>query len=244
MRRGIARQRSRNHNSTYVEISVAAMPALNRPRGPRARRVAPPAILDAAQQVFSVAGVEGATIRAIARKVGCDPSLIYYHYDSKEALFLALMERRLPPLAARLQEVALPQEPWNSHERIWAALEAFKLHLGDDAGFRSLFRGQFVQGSEAMKDAVAAHLRPIIGAMKAILQRGIDRGDLRPDLDPTTTAFFIGRMHMEILDLIPSLGSRLADLPVPETLERMRRSWLEFLWRAIALNPESGKGAP
>lgn len=199
--------------------------------------MAPPVILDAAQEVFSRQGLEGATLRAIARRAGCDPALIYYHYANKEALFLALLDRRLPPLATHLGDIADPGDLRGVRARIWDAFEAFQQHLGDDAGFRSLFRGQFIQGTEAIKDAVAVHMRPIIGAVRGILLQGIERGELRPDLDPTTTAFFIGRMHMEILDLVPSMGQRLAGLPTADSVATMRRAWLDFLWRAIVAAP-------
>lgn len=196
-------------------------------------------ILDAAQEVFSGHGLAGGTIRAIAKKAGCDPALIYYHYASKEALFLALMDRRLPPLADHLSRIADPADPRCTRDRIWDALQAFHQHLGEDSGFRSVFRGQFIQGTDAIKDAVAAHLRPIIGAMRTLLLQGIDRGELRSDLDPTTTAFFIGRMHMEILDLVPSMGHRLAGLSPQESLSIMRKAWLDFVWHAIALEPSA-----
>jgi AcrR family transcriptional regulator len=210
-----------------------------RPRGPRARKVAPPALLDAAQAVFSQHGIEGATVRAIARRAGCDPALIYYHYASKEALFLALLDRRLPPLVERLGAIAARTDARGFRERLWEAFEAFQDELGEDAGFRSVFRGQLIQGSDAIKDAVAGHLQPILHALRSLLQQGIDRGELRPDLDTTTTTFFIGRMHMEILDLVPSMGQRLTGLPPKESLAAVRRAWLEFVWRAIAVNPES-----
>jgi AcrR family transcriptional regulator len=218
------------------------MKAALKPRGPRISKVATPAILDAAQAVFSMHGLAGASIRAIARRAGCDPALIYYHYANKEALFLALMERRLPPLAAQLARISDAQDGRRSRDRIWAALEAFHEHLGEDAGFRSVFRGQFIQGTDAVKDAVAAHLRPIIGSMRDLLLQGMERGELRKDLDPTTTAFFIGRMHMEILDLVPSMGQRLAGLPAAGSLRVMRRAWLDFLWRAISLHPTQERG--
>ena len=214
------------------------------PRGPRARKVSTAAILDAAQEAFSSQGIEGATIRAIARKAGCDPALIYYHYASKEALFLSLLERRLPPLAEHLARIASSSDPRGTRDRIWAAMEAFHQHLGEDAGFRSVFRGQLIAGTDTIKDAVAARLRPIIGAMRSILQQGIQRGELRTDLDPTTSAFFIGRMHMEILDLVPAMGSRLAGLPPQGSLPAIRRAWLDFAWRAIAMNPTSPQENP
>lgn len=230
---GLAPRQFAVDNSTSVE-KASPLTHAARPRGPRTTKVAPPLILDAAQAVFSDRGMEGATVRAIARRAGCDPALIYYHYDSKEALFLALLDRRIPPVASALSRIAEASDGRGTRERLWAAFEAMHEHFGEDAGFRSLFRGQLVHGSEILKDAAAAQLRPVIGSFRAILEQGVARGELRADLDPATAAFFLGRMHMEILDLVPSMGHRLAGLPAQEGLATMRRAWLDFAWRAIA----------
>lgn len=44
-------------------------------------------ILRAAQQEFGERGIDGGTIRGIARRAGVDPSLVLQHYGSKQALF-------------------------------------------------------------------------------------------------------------------------------------------------------------
>ena len=44
-------------------------------------------ILRAAQEEFGERGVDGGTIRGIARRAGVDPSLVLQHYGSKQALF-------------------------------------------------------------------------------------------------------------------------------------------------------------
>jgi AcrR family transcriptional regulator len=44
-------------------------------------------ILRAAQDEFGDRGVDGATIRGIARRAGVDPSLVLQHYGSKQELF-------------------------------------------------------------------------------------------------------------------------------------------------------------
>jgi AcrR family transcriptional regulator len=44
-------------------------------------------ILDAARAEFGEHGLEGATIRGIARRANVDPSLVMQHYGSKAALF-------------------------------------------------------------------------------------------------------------------------------------------------------------
>lgn len=45
------------------------------------------AILDAARQEFSKSGYQKATIRAVAERAGCDPSLVMQHFGSKQELF-------------------------------------------------------------------------------------------------------------------------------------------------------------
>lgn len=212
-------------------------------RGPKANPVEVSRILDAAQEVFSRGGLGAASIRAIARQAGCDPALIYYRFKSKEDLFLTLVQRRLPPLAGELSALSDPADARNIRERLWDVLEAFYRHFGQDSGFRSLFRGQLVNGSMAVKNAVAAHLRPIILQVIRILEQGIARGEVRADLNPQQVAFFFGRMHMEILDLMPSVGHHLTDAQPGEALQDMRQAWLDFAMRAITAQPAPGSEA-
>jgi len=52
-------------------------------------------LLDAAGGVFAERGYHGATVDEIARSVQLSKGAVYHHFESKEALFLALLERRL-----------------------------------------------------------------------------------------------------------------------------------------------------
>lgn len=56
-------------------------------------------ILAAAQEEFGDRGVDGATVRGIARRAGVDPSLVLQHYGSKQGLF-ELAVRPAPDLVA------------------------------------------------------------------------------------------------------------------------------------------------
>src|SRR5260370_31447339 len=53
-------------------------------------------IIDAAMRVFSQKGFTRATNKDIAREAGITPGLIYYYFESKEALLKAIMESRSP----------------------------------------------------------------------------------------------------------------------------------------------------
>lgn len=53
-------------------------------------------IIDAAMRVFAQKGYSNATNKDIAREAGITPGLIYYYFESKEALLYALLEARSP----------------------------------------------------------------------------------------------------------------------------------------------------
>jgi len=69
------------------------------------------ALLDAAQELFAMHGIEGASLRAIQRLAGLAPGTLQYHFDSKDDLVEALLAReradiggKITALAARLIE--------------------------------------------------------------------------------------------------------------------------------------------
>ena len=61
-------------------------------------------VLDAARAVFEKLGIEGASIREIARAAGYTPGAIYFYYDSKEAIYGALLAESLERLNDRVAQ--------------------------------------------------------------------------------------------------------------------------------------------
>ena len=70
-------------------------------------------IIDAAMRVFAQKGYSKATNKDIAREAGITTGLIYYYFDSKEALLKAILEARSPLKLMTTfppQALALPPE--------------------------------------------------------------------------------------------------------------------------------------
>ncbi len=87
-------------------------------------------ILDAAEQLFSEHGFDGASIRDIASKAGVQGALVNHHGGSKEDLFFTVVARRAGVLA----------------EHRLAALEARKTEdEADLRGILSAFIGPFLE---------------------------------------------------------------------------------------------------
>lgn len=61
--------------------------------------------LDAAERLFARYGYEGTRIRAIADESGVALGALHYYWGTKQALFAAVLERRLGPLMRQREEL-------------------------------------------------------------------------------------------------------------------------------------------
>jgi TetR/AcrR family transcriptional regulator len=86
-------------------------------------------ILQGARKVFSEAGLDGATIRAIAAAAGCTTGAIYPLFASKEEVYGALLAGSLDQLQQAVAAQCTPQRP--AADRLCAGALAFLAYYRD-----------------------------------------------------------------------------------------------------------------
>ena len=129
-------------------------------------------ILAAARQVFEAEGLDGASLRAIAAAAGYTPAALYFHFDSKEAIYAEVLRGSLARLGERVAGAVA--EARGPEDRLRAAAMAFFQFYDEnprdlDLGFY-LFRGGMKPRGlgrardEALNTALATALRPIAAA--------------------------------------------------------------------------------
>src|ERR671912_50092 len=64
-------------------------------------------ILDAARKVFGAEGLDGASLRAIAAAAGYTPAALYFHFESKEAIYAEVLRGSLANLGQAIDLAAL-----------------------------------------------------------------------------------------------------------------------------------------
>jgi AcrR family transcriptional regulator len=133
-------------------------------------------ILEAARKVFEAEGLDGASLRAIAAQAGYTPAALYFHFDSKEAIYAEVLQASLASLGEVVgQAVARTKKP---AERLRAASLAFFDFYAQnprdlDLGFY-LFRGGMKpkglgkERDEELNAALTAALKPISDAAEAL----------------------------------------------------------------------------
>ncbi|MET9430365.1 MULTISPECIES: TetR family transcriptional regulator [unclassified Streptomyces] len=120
------------------------------PSAPRRSDATRAAILDAARERFATDGYERATIRAIARDAGIDPSMVMRYYGNKEGLFAAAcdVDLRIPQVGALPAKhigavlVAHFLERWEQDDVLTAVLRVGVTNAAGAERIRAIFPAQ------------------------------------------------------------------------------------------------------
>jgi AcrR family transcriptional regulator len=145
-----------------------------RPRDARADR----AILEATLELIAELGVYGFRTDDVATRAGVGKGAIYRRYRSKDELVTAAVAALVG------EEIALPDSGSTREDLLILMREAVALYRGSLAGrLMPNLIGAMAQKpdlAQAVRDGFLAGRR---GALGEVLRRGVERGDLRADLD-------------------------------------------------------------
>ncbi|MFD1194766.1 TetR/AcrR family transcriptional regulator [Seohaeicola saemankumensis] len=134
-------------------------------------------LLDRAGELMAAKGYDGTSMRDIASAVGMLPGSLYYHFASKEALFLALHQRVVALMEARVSAALKTAEehgvgPWDKLEAAATAhleglIETGNLvaivspeFLGEREGISSQIRSERRRYEQTFRDLFSALTLP------------------------------------------------------------------------------------
>jgi TetR/AcrR family transcriptional regulator, transcriptional repressor of bet genes len=142
-------------------------------------------IVEGLLEVMATAGYECATITAIAEAAGLAPGLLHYHFETKQDILVALVERLARGLQARIA-AHLARAGDDPRRRVHAIVDAF-VARGDDADPRAV-AAWVVVGAEAVRQR---EVRALYGdALRGLLEQlhGELAGYLRAERRTTRNA--------------------------------------------------------
>jgi len=187
-------------------------------------------ILDAAEEEFAANGLAGARTEAIAAKTKVTKAMIYYYFESKEKLYLSVLERAFVQRFQMAQAMKLESLPADQ------ALERFIREFLD---YTVKHRHQFpIFIHEAMQNKGKYYSKlgalSLYGVVMGILERGMAEGFFRR-LDPFHTAvhifgscvfYFVSRENIK--SLVPN-----KNLLGPQMLKGHIDGAVEFIMRGV-----------
>jgi TetR/AcrR family transcriptional regulator len=171
-------------------------------------------IVHAARELFLVHGVDGASLREIAKTAKTNIGMVYYYYETKDALFLAVVEEIYAGLLEDLRKaLADDVAPEQRIARVYARIASFS---DEELQVVRLILREALVSSSRLRSVVqrfqAGHL-PLVANM---LREGIARGSFRSDANPLALMAAVAA-----LGFMPQVLRRLlegTDLPIAKAL--------------------------
>jgi AcrR family transcriptional regulator len=211
-------------------------------------------IVSATRALFDERGMQDAPIEEIARAVGINRALIYRHFSSKEELFVLTVTRYLREVHELLADLDPDPDPVAA---LREASERFTGYCLKYPAFLDCALSLMRRPARDLRHSVSGavwfrlgqDMGACLGAMAAILARGMQTGDFPRVKDPDFTANqlytqALGAMHLARI----GVGVRLAAPGVPVGFEispeRVRQACLEDAIALVGAAPGAAQASP
>ena len=135
-----------------------------------------PRILTAARKRFRRQGVEGATLRAIARDACTSIGMVYYYYPTKDELFFAVVEETYQKIMADLERVLAPGTAVK--ERLERLFERIALVSDEEVEILRLVALEGLMSTSRFERLVERFMRGHIAIVLGTLLDGLKDGTL------------------------------------------------------------------
>jgi AcrR family transcriptional regulator len=152
-----------------------------RPRSEETHR----AILEAAWQILAEEGWSGFTMQGIADRAGVGKAAIYRRWKTREAVLTAAVE-------SMVSEIGLPDTGSIRGDLLDLMQRAVALYRGPSGRQMPGLVAAMAHHGEVAAAVREAFLSPRRAALQKVLERGVDRGELRPDIDRELALDFLG----------------------------------------------------
>ncbi|MGD8624219.1 MAG: TetR/AcrR family transcriptional regulator [Anaerolineae bacterium] len=189
-------------------------------------------ILDAALEAFARYGYDATGVAEICRRAGVTKGGFYYHFPSKQAVFLEMLERWLAEIDEEMADVRLgaasiPEE--------LLRLTSLVRRVFQEAGGRLPIFLEFLtkaSHSTTVWQATVAPFRKYHGLFAGMIRQGVEQGSLRP-VDPDLASnvllsYAVGLLAIGLLD------------PLGGDWGQVARDGMELLLHGLAQEGETG----
>jgi TetR/AcrR family transcriptional regulator len=141
-------------------------------------------ILRHARAEFATKGYDGARVDSIARRCRLAKNMLYHYFNSKEGLFIAVLENAYEAFRARQHDFAIRgSDPLDAMRQL-IAYTFYALYENQDfialLNTENLHKGRHIRRSRLIRSLYD----PLVDTVREILRRGVAEGVFRPNIDP------------------------------------------------------------
>lgn len=131
-------------------------------------------ILDVATRQFAERGYEGTSMNDVAEAVGVRKASLFYHFETKDALYEAVLDRLIATIATPLGAAYQAEGPWE--ERLVNAADTVTRMLASHPYAAKLLLREAMDWGPVMRGELSGHAVAVLEMSAAFLQAGQDAG--------------------------------------------------------------------
>jgi AcrR family transcriptional regulator len=135
-------------------------------------------VFAAAAAEFAARGYAGANVDRIARAARLNKAMIYYHFESKAALYRAILRDMFAAVRTAVAEVAA--SPDTPEDKIRRYVDAIARAAEARPHFPPIWLRELAEGGEHVDAATLDYVRDVLGALGGIVAEGCRRGVFHP----------------------------------------------------------------
>lgn len=149
-------------------------------------------ILGAAIDEFAHKSYGNASMNVVVEKAGISKGALFKYFTSKEGLFAYVYRMSLRKIKDYLRAVRDGSEDEDFFVRLEKVMQAGIDFTQVHPGLARIYYRIIFTGDSPYKRDILAEIRgESLEFIQSLVQKGIDRGELRPNLDPKTAAFVV-----------------------------------------------------
>ncbi|MGD8252624.1 MAG: TetR/AcrR family transcriptional regulator [Desulfobacterales bacterium] len=197
-------------------------------------------ILRVALEEFSQNGYERTSINTIVKRLGIAKGSIFQYFQGKENLFLHLFTIALETVKTRLKQVRDDSVDRTFFERLDQTLDAGVRFINDHPAIYRLYLSVLFESRMPFRQEILSSIRHYShDFLKGLIDTGVERGELRKDIDPDIAAFALDAILDRFLQAqcIDHLDAGLGLFCLPEA---STRRWITGIVDMVA----AGLGRP
>jgi TetR/AcrR family transcriptional regulator, cholesterol catabolism regulator len=191
-------------------------------------------IIEQATRLFVSRGYTGISMREIAEAVGVSKAGLYYHFEDKEALFLAILTANLARVESAIQ--AARREGATARDQISRMMRSIMEQAPEQRAIIRLAGQEMVHLSQAARAEFGRiYQKKFINQVEDILLAGVERGELKPTNVRLATWILLGMAYPFVY---PAHERELGG--ADEAIDVMVTIFLDGLARKANLEMEQG----
>lgn len=187
-----------------------------------------------AKVLFADKGYHGVSVDEIARRLGVSPAILYRHFDSKEALYEAVLNA----MAHRRESyvAAVVQSDGSFNEVLRCITRIYTESVANDPDYLRMEMQSALEGNRATRQLFENRWRPIVEYIEYTIEEQ-QSGTGKPEIPPRVASLMFQGMLREALYAKCITGSdRYQRFELNELLDYL----IDLFFRSVGYAPDTG----